>query len=150
VAGAGLSFAMSFQEDDRIRQAAEAYALEAVALAREKLGTELDFSDESIRLLDKALLALQARLADARPSEQQFQRLAKMFGSYLGEVLRRNHGAQWGMVTLEGESSPGMRVDRGGTACWPWGRVQTRLVNGTEDSVWLYYAALTQGGAGGG
>ncbi len=141
---------MAFQEDERIRQAAEAFAAEAVHLAREKFGVELDFSDESIRRLEGVLQKLRARLAEAQPTEQQVVRLAKMFGSYLGEVLRRNHGAQWGIVTLEGQPTPGMRIDRGGTACWPWGRLQNRLAGGAEDSVWQYYSALTQGGEQGG
>ncbi len=141
---------MAFQEDGRIQQAAEASALEAVGLAREKFGVELDFSDESIHRLEGVLQTLQARLAGGRPTEQQVAHLAKMFGSYVGEVLRRNHGGPWGIVTLEGQSSPGMRIDRGGTPCWPWGRLQNRLASGTQESVWQYYSALAQGTEAGG
>ena len=38
---------------------------------------------------------------------------AKGFGSYVGEVFRRNHGGEWGMVTLGDHRFPGLRTTSG-------------------------------------
>jgi hypothetical protein len=83
-------------------------------------------------------------MARAKPSEDQILQFSKMFGSYVGEVFRRNHGARWGMVTVGGDTLPGMEANKSRSRFWPWGRVQDRLVNGAEDNVWHYYQLLAE------
>ena len=72
-------------------------------------------------------------------SQPQF---AKMFGSYVGEVYRKNHGATWGMVEMSGQSFPGLKAELDGTLFWPWGRARNRLTDGAENNVWHYYSEL--------
>jgi hypothetical protein len=133
---------VGFEADDKIRQVAEAYAADAVDLARETFGLTLDWSDDSVRKIEAILDRLHAEMPKAKPTEEQLLQFAKILGSYVGEVFRRNHGATWGMVTLGGDSFPGMRAERTRAEFWPWGKAVNRLRNGPEDNVWHYYCHL--------
>jgi hypothetical protein len=134
-----------FVLDDKIRQIAEAYALDAVDFARDGFAFRLDWSDGSIQQIEAILTRMHDEMASAQPTGDQILQFAKMFGSYVGEVFRKNHGGQWGMVTLGGDTFPGMQADNGGGRFWPWGRVRKRLLNGPEDNVWHYYQHLAEG-----
>ena len=80
--------------------------------------------------------------AKARPTPEQVMQFAKLFGSYVGEVYRKNHGGSWGIVELNGEQFPGFKAQNVDSTFWPWGRVRNRLMNGAEDNVWHYYCQL--------
>jgi hypothetical protein len=134
----------SFAADPKIQQVAEAYALDAVDYARDQFDLQLDFSDDSVQHVETMLTRLHDEMAGAEPSQDQIFQFAKMLGSYVGEVFRRNHGARWGMVTLGSDSFPGLAADKSGGRFWPWGKVQNRLVNGPEDNVWHYFKYLAE------
>ncbi|HYN15999.1 MAG TPA: hypothetical protein VES66_09475 [Terriglobales bacterium] len=133
---------MGFEPDSRIEQIAEAYALDAVDLARERFHIALDWSDASVQDVESILKRLHEQISHAKPSAEQVSQFAKTFGSYVGEVFRRNHGARWGMVSLGNDSFPGLQAKRTRAEFWPWGKVQKRLVNGPEDNVWHYFQIL--------
>lgn len=134
---------MGFRADAKVQQVAEAYAQDAVDFARSTFGAQLDWTDRSIEQVERVVGRLHDEAARAKPSEEQIFQFAKMIGSYVGEVYRRNHDGAWGIVTLEGQEFPGMRAAKG-TEFWPWGRIQNRIVNGPEDNVWHYYQVLLQ------
>jgi hypothetical protein len=136
----------SFSRDERVQQVAEAYTLDAIDAARENFHVTLDYSDQSISQVEDILTQLYEQRAAANPTDDQIWTFAKMFGSYIGEVYRRNHGASWGMVTLEGNTFPGLEATNSCTRFWPWGKAHNRLINGPEDNVWHYYQALLEGG----
>ncbi len=133
-----------FVADSKIQQIAEAYALDAIDLATKASAGRLDWSDASIAHVETILSKLHSQAAKAKPAPEQVFQFAKAFGSYIGETFRRNHGASWGMVTLQGQSFPGLKTDGPAGLFWPWGRVQNRLINGAEDNVWHYYQALLE------
>ena len=64
-----------------------------------------------------------------------------VFGSYLGEAIRLTYGAEWGMVTMDGNRYPGMQFNNG-WIIWPMSKSQKRIANGPEDNVWSYFQAL--------
>jgi hypothetical protein len=130
----------SFEPDSRIHDIAEAYALDAVDVAQ-RFGRILDWSDASIEHVETILTRMHDAIASEGPSAEQIYETAKGFGSYIGEVYRRNHGARWGLVTLGDQSFPGMESNSA-VRFWPWGKVQNRLTNGSEDNVWYYYKSL--------
>jgi hypothetical protein len=133
---------MQFSEDPQYQMIAEAYALDAVDYARATMKLTLDCTDLSIQVLESILDVFHQNLANAKPTEEQVAEFSRMWGSYLGEVYRKNHGAAWGRVTRGDQSFPGMR-GTSGVLFWPWGRVENRLRNGPEDNVWHYYLNLT-------
>ena len=121
---------------------AEAYAQDAIDFVRAHYSKQLDWSDDSVQGIEAVAGHLHDTLPDPPPSEQQIHGFAKMLGSYVGEVFRRNHGATWGMVSMGGEKMPGLKSSHDGTTFWPWGRVLKRLMNGPEDNIWHYYQVL--------
>src|SRR6516164_3042192 len=134
----------AFQPDLRVTQIAETYALDAIDLAASNFGIALDWSEASVRQVEEMLARLHDEMASAQPPDAAVWTFAKTFGSYLGEVLRRHHGGTWGMVSMGGQSFPGLR-QTSGSLSWPWGKAHKRLVNGPADNVCHYYSMLVQG-----
>ena len=134
----------AFVHDVRVEQIAEAYAKDAIDDARDKHAIALDGSEKSISWVERILSSMHDAYARAqpKPSEDVVMSYAKAYGSYVGEVYRHHHGGEWGIVTLGGQSFPGMQAGGSGGTFWPWGRVRNRLVNGPEDNVADYYAVL--------
>jgi hypothetical protein len=135
----------AFAEDPQVQKVAEAYARDAVNFAQERFNLALDWSDASIAHVETMLTEFDRQVESGwKPTEEKVLQFGTMFGSYIGEVFRRNHGATWGIVTLQGESFPGLQASRGAGLFWPWGRAQNRIRNGAEDNVWHYYQFLVQ------
>jgi hypothetical protein len=87
----------SFKPDARVAEIALAYAEDAVDIAARNFGICLDWSESSIRLVERMLEELHNQMPEAQPDEETILTFAKMFGSYIGEVLRRHHGASGGL-----------------------------------------------------
>ncbi len=134
----------SFAEDPKIQQIAAAYSLDAVEFANSHFSVVLNWTDMSVRHVERILSIMHDQLVLAEPSDGEVFHFAKMFGSYVGEVFRRNHGATWGMVNLFGESFPGLKANGHAGLFWPWRRAQNRLLHGPEDNMWHYYQMLIE------
>jgi hypothetical protein len=133
---------MTFTPDENIQRISEAYSLDACDFFRDHLSITLDWSDGSIRDVESVMERFHQEAAGARPSQDHVMQFSKMFGSYVGEVYRRNHGGIWGWVEADGQRFPGMRDDKSDTMFWPVGRAQKRLIEGAENNMWDYYNAL--------
>jgi len=134
--------AVGFTPDDKIQKIAEGYSLDAVDFMRDHFHVTLDWSDESIKQVEAVMETMHGDLREAKPTQEQVAQFAKMFGSYVGEVYRKNHGATWGMVELNGQRFPGMEKKVNGTLFWPVLRAQKRLVDGAEFNIWDYYRGI--------
>ena len=132
---------MPFTPDEKIQKIVAAYSLDAVDFAGDKFNIKLDWSDASIRQIETILDTFHRDLGNSHPTEEQITQIAKIFGSYIGEVFRKNHGGQWGMVELNGQRLPGMQ-SLAGTLFWPLIRARNRMVNGDGENVWDYYQEL--------
>ena len=69
-----------------------------------------------------------------------------MFGFYIGEVYRKNHGGvEWGYVIIDGNKYYGLGNSETGEAfIWPTVKANKRIVLGSEENVWAYYQAITE------
>ena len=124
------------------------YAQDAVNTARDKFQIDLDYSMESIDSLD---LILQSQfdatptgwqlLYRFRPSKRKLRTLSKMWGGYLGEVLRREWGGQW-VEPGDGPFKGGITLLVQGTMLSPIAHAHKQLVNGSDSSVAAYVATL--------
>ena len=147
--GLSATFAVAapaaFVADPAVEATAEADAEQAVAMAKRQFGIALDWSDRSIDDVEHALAGLHTSyaLASPKPSDEQLMPLAKAFGAYFGEVYRRNHGAAWGRVTMNGETYPGIHT-AAGVDVWPAGRVMNRITDGPDNDVAIYYRRLAE------
>jgi hypothetical protein len=98
---------------------------------------------QAFKEVETILNRLHESIINAKPSQDHIYQFAKIFGSYIGEVIRRNHGARWGMVSIGSDRLPGMQTERKKAEFWPWGKVQNRITNGAEDNVWHYFQTIT-------
>ena len=130
---------MEFAPDAKIQQIAEAYALDAIDLAKKNFGVTLDGTDESIAQVESVFVTLHQAMAQKPPAEVIWT-FAKTFGSYTGEVFRKHHGGEWGRLSQEGSIVATMRWN--GTLFWPFARAHKRIVDGPENNIWHYYQTL--------
>jgi hypothetical protein len=135
---------MNFTPDSKIRTIAEAYALDACDFFRKRFQITLDWSDASIQHVESMMDRFHREAAKTKPTAEQIMELAKMFGSYVREVYRKNHGATWGIVEIDGQRFPGLKAQSSDTTFWPWGRARNRLAVGAENNLWHYYKELTK------
>ena len=124
------------------------YAQDAVDMARDKFQIDLDYSLESIELLNIILQSLFDAMPTGwqllyrrRPTKRKLRTLSKTWGGYLGEVIRREWGGQW-LVPGDGPFKGGVTLLVQGTMLSPIARAHKQLVNGVEASVAAYVASL--------
>lgn len=132
-----------------ITDAIQTYAQDAVALARDHFQTNLDFSENSLEQVEAILSILHKSLSEGISSQQiksgsfhhQIWQMAKIWGSYLGEVMRRRWGGEW---LTETPAHPGtvITLRMQGLDIFPLAKVYKRLVRGSEDNIWHYYQVL--------
>jgi hypothetical protein len=137
-----MTMTSGFRSDPNVAKIAEAYALDAIDIARRNFRMSLDWTEGSIESVEAMLSQLHGQMAAAKPPEKTVWTFAKSFGSYIGEVYRKHHGGAWGQVQLGEEEFPGIQASDGSTF-WPWGRVYQRLTAGPENNLWHYSQRLT-------
>ena len=130
----------TFESDPKVQQVAEAYSVNMVEMAKTHFGVELDWSDESIRHIERIAEQTYTDFKTSNPPPERLEAAYMMLGSYVGEVFRRNHGAEWGWVTLERERFVGMQGNP--QLFWPWGKAKKRILQGAEENLWFYYQTL--------
>jgi hypothetical protein len=130
-----------FEADEELGQYAQKRSLHAVDVAKKNFDLDLDFTEESVERVEQLLGELHQLREEEDPGKDRIWAFAEMFGSYVGEVMRRHHGGEWGLVEMDGQRFPGIMF--GTTTCWPWARVHNRLTVGPEDNVWHYYQSMT-------
>lgn len=110
------------------------FAKHAVNFAKQGFKIKLDFSDNSIKDLEKILeVFYNGFTPERKPTEDELQNAAVIWGAYLGETLRRNYGGEW---AVENEISV---LNISGFKIFPSSKVYKRLTNGPEDNVAFYY-----------
>lgn len=82
------------QSDANLR--ANQRAAELVTFAAANFKLKLDYSEESIARVEHTLGEIHKHFgANAEQNKAAMVNLANGFGSYIGEVIRRNHGGEW-------------------------------------------------------
>ena len=117
----------------------------AVMLARKRLNMELDYSENSVQFVERILagiFAARRKYVWARfLTKPLVGRYADVWGSYLGEVMRRQIGGQWSLENYPGQPNVPVLV-YGKTLVAPISKVSKRLTNGPEDNVWFYFQTI--------
>lgn len=128
----------------------QAYAEDAIDVARERFGIHLDYSEASIeqveRILDRLHTSIPrdffSRWLKRGPTPDEIDRVARMFGGYIGEVMRRRFGGEWTLdssifvePTITLAFSPTSMV-------FPPSKVYKRLIDGEGDAVTSYYQVI--------
>lgn len=109
----------------------------AVKTAKMTWQESLDFSDDSLDAVERILSAIHKKGAAEPPSEDAVAEAGKMWGVYLGEVIRRFYGGQWS-TSPDGD----LQLVLSGWTAFPIVKVRKRIVEGTAENVRMYFAAI--------
>ncbi len=116
----------------------EGYAQAAVELARTDFQQTLDFSAESVDALDDILIVV------GESPERDLDFEVRLWGSYLGEILRRRYAASWEMTQYPGGTVAVPAVDVRGSRLFPLMKVYRRLTVGEEEDLRSFYTMVTE------
>jgi hypothetical protein len=116
----------------------EAYAAAAVAVAREEFRQRLDYNSDS-------LVAFEAVLSElAERGELDYDYEVKLWGGYLGEVLRRRYAGSWEMTQYPGGVAAVPAVEVRGSRLFPLMKVYRRITMGDAESIAAFFNMVTE------
>jgi hypothetical protein len=115
----------------------EGYARAAAEFAKHEFKQKLDFTADSIDGLDEILVLV----GESPELDVDFE--ARLWGSYLGEVLRRRYAGSWEMTQYPGGMVAVPSVDVRGSRLFPLMKVYRRLTVGDEEDLRTFYAMVT-------
>ena len=116
----------------------EGYAQAAANLAWSEYKQKLDFTSESIDALDEILVVV----GESPELELDFE--VRLWGSYLGEVLRRRYAGVWEMTQYPGGVMAVPAIEVRGSRLFPLMKVYRRLTVGDEEDLRAFYAMVTE------
>jgi hypothetical protein len=116
----------------------ESYALAAAEHADREFQQKLDFSSESIDGLDEILV----RVGESPELDLDFE--VRLWGSYMGEVVRRRYAGSWEMTQYPGGTVAVPAVEVRGSRLFPLMKVYRRLTSGDEEDLSSFYAMVTE------
>ena len=127
------------QTHESVTAMAGAYAEQAVQKARE-FNTQLDYSENSLIEVEVILAELACQVWE----DDAVGETCKMWGSYLGEVVRRRFGGEWSVETYPGKQFATLTLSIGGNKLFPTMKVHRRLTQGEDDNVWSFYKKIKE------
>jgi hypothetical protein len=125
-------------DHDSLDSMVHSYARQAVALAHE-FHAQLDFSENSLMEVETILARLSREMPQSKPSSDDVSEICKIWGSYLGEVVRRRFGGDWSIETYPGKQFATLTLTVNGNKLFPSMKVHRRLTEGETDNVWTFY-----------
>jgi hypothetical protein len=115
----------------------EGYAQAAAELGRDQFGQKLDFTSESIDSLDEILVLV----GESPELDLDFE--VRLWGGYLGEVLRLRYAGAWEMTPYPGGMAAVPAVDLRGSRLFPLMKVYRRLTEGDEADLRTFFTMVT-------
>ncbi len=116
----------------------ESYAQAAVELGRTEFSQKLDFSPDSIDALDEILVTV----SESPELDLDFE--VKLWGSYLGEMLRRRYAGSWEMTQYPGGAVAVPAIGVRGSRLFPLMKVYRRLTVGEEEDLRAFFTMVTE------
>lgn len=132
-----------------LAQMMQAYAEQAVAAARQ-FQVQLDYSEESLQQVESILGRLQEPIpgemrgaaSSPAPSDAETEDRCKVWGGYLGEVVRRRWGGEWVLETYPGGNFLTVALSAPGGTVFPSMKIYRRLSQGAGENVWTFYCMM--------
>ena len=116
----------------------EGYARAAAERAASEFHQKLDFTSDSIDALDEILVLV----GESPELDLDFEVL--LWGSYLGEVLRRRYAGSWEMTQYPGGVVAVPAIEVRSSRLFPLLKVYRRLTVGDEEDLGAFYAMVTE------
>ena len=130
----------SITPDAKLAGTIVAQSQAAVKTGKLKYGESLDFGSESLEGVERIMSKLHGKYkegpADQKLTEEQVNELSKLWGIYVGEVIRRSYGGQWSLI----DGVPDLTL--GGKAASPVAKVRKRIVDGPMDNLKYYFQSI--------
>jgi hypothetical protein len=108
-----------------------------VEFAQREFQQELDFTSDSIDTLDDILVLV----GESPELDLDFE--VRLWGSYLGEVVRRRYAGTWEMTPYPGGAVSVPAVDVRGSRLFPLMKVYRRLTTGEEEDLSAFFSMVT-------
>ena len=125
------------------------YSEDAVNHAR-TMGEILDYSVDSLKKVERILTKLAdaqpkgiAKLFRKSPTQTDIEDICRMYGGYIGEVMRFEWGGEW-IIPDDGHYAGELVVKSGDSMVSPPAKVYKRLTGGPGQDIFRYYQVLTQ------
>jgi hypothetical protein len=115
----------------------DGYARAAAQRARTEFSQKLDFTSESIDRLDEILVLV----GESPELDLEFE--VRLWGGYLGEVVRRRYEGEWEMTQYPGGLASVPAVEVRGSRLFPLTKVFRRLTEGDEEDLRSFYNMVT-------
>jgi hypothetical protein len=116
----------------------EGYARAAAKWAESEFRQKLDFTSDSIDGLDEILV----QVGESPELDIDFE--VRLWGSYLGEILRQRYAGSWEMTPYPGGAVAVPAVEVRGSRLFPLMKVYRRLTVGEEDDLRTFYSMVTE------
>jgi hypothetical protein len=116
----------------------EGYARAAAEWATSEFQHKLDFTSESIDALDEILVMV----GESPELDLDFE--VRLWGSYLGEVLRRRYAGSWEMTQYPGGGVAVPAIEVRASRLFPLMKVYRRLTVGDEEDLRAFYSMVTE------
>jgi hypothetical protein len=116
----------------------EGYAQAAAELGKREFRQKLDFTSESIDGLDEILVLV----SESPELDLDFE--VRLWGSYLGEVLRRRYAGGWEMTPYPGGAVSVPAVEIRSSRLFPLMKVYRRLTLGEEEDLRAFFTLVTE------
>jgi hypothetical protein len=111
------------------------FATEATEWVKKDRGIDLDYSVDSIKVIEAELARVSKNVDKANPQRGTFG-LATGYGAYIGEVLRRRDGGSWAVDHPVGGPHSYPLTTKSDSTVFPVGWCWKRLTVGEEDNVY--------------
>jgi hypothetical protein len=108
-----------FERSKSVARIASVYSGDFIRFVKKNAGKtvaqNLDYSDDSLGVIDFVAEQLRGQFQVDPPSEKDEHVYCMMLGSYLGEIACRHHGFRWGWKRTESGQQYALRRDNGDT-----------------------------------
>ncbi len=132
----------SDKENEQINKVASQMANDLVNHLNKVLpsSAKLDFSEESLKVIDVLIEQLRKEGNDEKAAENEIM----AFGAYIGEIIKLNYGGKWTTPELAGFPKDGATYSvvfqlTNGAGINPLGRVLKYFRHGSKYSVNIFY-----------
>ena len=131
-------------EQQALNQLMRESADDAIKTSKEEFDIDLDFSPESIALVDTIILKFLATYKEQALEDKAVFTLCNIYGAYLGETFRKLAGGQW-QYNLQDEEAPSIMLVYQEKSFAFAGICYERLVNDSNISVKRYFDEALEG-----
>ena len=135
------------QDAGDIGKMMQSYAEDAVRMARQ-FHVDLDYTEQSLGQVERLLGQLHAELQNGNAADsaaipqldqQRVDEMSRIWGGYLGEVVRRRFGGEWTIEKYPAGDFLIVTLNVNGAKVFPAMKIHKRLTNGAADNLLSFY-----------